>query len=62
MKDLAGSEHSQTETAGKLSNGLSADWCSSESRFVESGGTHYLWIQCQDNGFQVLKFTNGRIH
>jgi hypothetical protein len=58
MKDLAGSEHSQTESGAKLSNGLSADWCASQSRFYESGGTHYLWIQCQDNGFQVLKFTN----
>jgi hypothetical protein len=59
IKELAGSEHAQTETGAKLANdGLSADWCSSQSRFYETGGTHYLWIQCQDNGFQVLRFTN----
>lgn len=59
MKELAGSEHAQTETAAKLTkNGLSADWCSSQSRFYEANGQHYLWITCQDNGFQVLKFTN----
>jgi hypothetical protein len=59
IKDLAGSEHAQTETRSNLTkNGLSADWCSSQSRFYTSGRTHYLWIQCQDNGFQILKFAN----
>jgi hypothetical protein len=36
-----------------------ADWASSNSRFIKVKGVHYLWITSQDNGFQVLKFTNG---
>ena len=35
-----------------------ADWASSNSRFVKIKGVNYLWITSQDNGFQVLKFTN----
>jgi hypothetical protein len=35
---------------------LTADWCSSPPRFV---GTDQLWVTCNDNGFLVLKFTNG---
>jgi hypothetical protein len=34
------------------------DWSSSNSRFIKIKGVHYLWITSQDNGFQVLKFTN----
>ncbi len=34
---------------------LYADWCSSPPRFVGD----QLWVTCQDNGFMVLKFTNG---
>lgn len=48
---LPGSEHS---------GNLTTDWCSSQIRFVDApDGNHYLWAQCQDNGFMVLKFTNG---
>ncbi len=35
---------------------LSADWCSSPPRFV---APDQLWVTCQDNGFMVLRFTNG---
>lgn len=34
---------------------LTADWCSSPPRFVNN----QLWVTCNDNGFMVLKFTNG---
>lgn len=34
---------------------LTADWCSSPPRFVG----RQLWVTCQDNGFMVLRFTNG---
>jgi hypothetical protein len=34
---------------------LSADWCSSPPRFVRNE----LWTACTDNGFMVLRFTNG---
>lgn len=34
---------------------LYADWCSSPPRFVGD----QLWVTCQDNGFMVLKFSNG---
>lgn len=34
---------------------LSADWCSSPPRFVGE----QLWVTCQDNGFMVLRFSNG---
>lgn len=41
---------------GQLSDAnLSADWCSSPPRFVGD----QLWVTCQDNGFMVLRFTNG---
>lgn len=38
------------------------DWSSSNSRFVKIKGVNYLWITSQDNGFQVLKFTNHLKH
>jgi len=39
---------------------MTADWCSSQIRFfTATDGSHELWAQCQDNGFMVLKFTNG---
>jgi len=38
-----------------VSNNLSADWCGSPPRFVGD----QLWVTCQDNGFMVLRFTNG---
>ncbi|AXQ30413.1 hypothetical protein D0B54_17790 [Solimonas sp. K1W22B-7] len=34
---------------------LSTDWCTSPPRFVGD----QLWVACQDNGFLVLRFTNG---
>lgn len=50
---LRGSEHASI-------SGIDADWCSSRSRFFNApDGNSYLWAQCQDNGFMVLKFTNG---
>jgi hypothetical protein len=53
---LPGSQHDSfylTHTGGVLD----ADWCSSQSRFVPDRGE--LWVTCQDNGFMILKFTNG---
>lgn len=35
---------------------LTADWCTSPPQFR---GTSELWVTCQDNGFMVLRFTNG---
>lgn len=34
---------------------LTADWCSSAPQFVNG----QLWATCNDNGFMVLRFTNG---
>lgn len=34
---------------------LTADWCSTAPRFVNG----QLWAVCNDNGFMVLRFTNG---
>jgi hypothetical protein len=34
-----------------------ADWASSNTRFVNVRGEEQLWITSQDNGFQVLRFT-----
>ena len=36
-----------------------ADWSSANSRFVWHGNELHLWMTSQDNGFQVLRFTNG---
>ena len=36
-----------------------ADWASANSRFVWHGDELHLWMTSQDNGFQVLRFTNG---
>jgi len=36
-----------------------ADWSSANSRFVWHGSELHLWTTSQDNGFQVLRFTNG---
>lgn len=46
---------SGTATTVSSNPDLSADWCTSPPRFVGS----QLWVTCQDNGFMVLKFTNG---
>jgi len=54
---LTGSEHASGLGTGST---LSADWCSSPPRFVEQpNGEQQLWATCQDNGFMVLKFSNG---
>jgi hypothetical protein len=72
--ELLGSDHSYAPAFGTISgtriadpatlqtpqqNGkfadLTADWCSSPPRFVNN----QLWVTCNDNGFMVLKFTNG---
>jgi len=50
---LTGSEHANGLGIG---SNLSADWCSSPPRFV---GSEQLWATCQDNGFMVLRFSNG---
>jgi hypothetical protein len=36
-----------------------ADWNSANSRFIWHGNDLQLWTTSQDNGFQVLQFTNG---
>jgi hypothetical protein len=37
-----------------------ADWCSAQVRFHRTAdGGGQLWTTCQDNGFLILKFTNG---
>ncbi len=41
---------------GQLSDAnLATDWCTSPPRFVGD----QIWVACQDNGFMVLRFTNG---
>lgn len=61
--ELTGSEHASlvgTVTNGGQPTNLTADWCSSPPRFVDQpDGERQLWATCQDNGFMVLKFTNG---
>jgi MYXO-CTERM domain-containing protein len=36
-----------------------ADWASANSRFVWHGSELHIWFTSQDNGFQVVRFTNG---
>ncbi len=48
--ELPGSEHAGDPTADRRT-----DFCTSPPRFVRAE----LWVTCQDNGFQVLRFTNG---
>lgn len=35
------------------------DWASSHIRFRRAGGELQLWFTSQDNGFQIVRFTNG---
>ncbi|HVT34163.1 MAG TPA: hypothetical protein VHE37_01160 [Nevskiaceae bacterium] len=57
---LTGSEHANGLLQVYAPANLTADWCSSPPRFVEQAdGERQLWVTCQDNGFMVLKFTNG---
>jgi len=44
---------------GRLTFDHTADWTSANSRFVWHGNELHLWMTSQDNGFQVLRFTNG---
>jgi hypothetical protein len=46
-------------TGGVLAFDHTADWSSAYSRFVWHGNELHLWTTSQDNGFQVLRFTNG---
>ena len=36
-----------------------ADWSSANSRFIWHGDELQIWFTSQDNGFQVVRFTNG---
>jgi hypothetical protein len=36
-----------------------ADWSSANSRFIWHGDELHIWFTSQDNGFQVVRFTNG---
>jgi hypothetical protein len=36
-----------------------ADWASANSRFIWHGNELHIWFTSQDNGFQVVRFTNG---
>ena len=57
---LPGSEHAGALTNTAQPPNLTTDWCTSQIRFYTAAdGSHELWAQCQDNGFMVLKFTNG---
>ncbi|HZR11311.1 MAG TPA: hypothetical protein VFA79_22180 [Myxococcales bacterium] len=46
-------------TGGQNTYDHTADWSSANSRFVWHGNELHLWMTSQDNGFQVLRFTNG---
>jgi hypothetical protein len=45
----------ETQASNAKLADLTADWCSSPPQFVNN----QLWVTCNDNGFMVLKFTNG---
>ncbi|SDC12856.1 LVIVD repeat-containing protein [Sphingomonas sp. YR710] len=54
---LQGSEHANgVFGSSEYTAKLTAEWCTSPPRFV---GSDQLWATCQDNGVQVLRFTNG---
>jgi hypothetical protein len=55
QEQLPGSDHDNF--FGATSGAMTADWCSSPVRFDKERGE--LWTTCQDNGFLILKFTNG---
>jgi len=54
---LKGSEHAHGLLSTAGAPDMTTDWCSAQVRFVRERGE--LWTTCQDNGFMVLKFTNG---
>jgi hypothetical protein len=53
--------HKGSHAGFREPQGPTADWASSWSRFYhrESDDTWELWIQTQQNGAQILRFTNG---
>lgn len=53
---LIGASDYAINLATRSTADLTADWCSSPPRFV---APDQLWVTCQDNGFMVLRFTNG---
>lgn len=53
---LVGASNYAINLATRSTADLSADWCSSPPRFV---APDQLWVSCQDNGFMVLRFSNG---
>jgi hypothetical protein len=56
---LPGSEHAGGLSTAQPPN-LTTDWCASQVRFVRTAdGGGQLWGACQDNGFMILRFTNG---
>lgn len=44
---------------GGSHNDHTADWATAFSRFVWHNNELHIWFTSQDNGFQVVKFTNG---
>lgn len=57
---LKGSEHAHGLLSTASPPDMTTDWCSAQVRFRRaSDGSGELWTTCQDNGFMVLKFTNG---
>ncbi|HUS25001.1 MAG TPA: hypothetical protein VM369_08630, partial [Candidatus Binatia bacterium] len=63
LDQLVGSEHAHglvSTTGGAAPPNLTTDWCSSQIRVIRTpDGGGQLWGTCQDNGFMVLRFTNG---
>ncbi len=62
--ELSSSEHANGTAARSngdgpagVENNLTADWCTAQVRLIPERGE--LWTTCQDNGFMVLRFTNG---
>ena len=44
---------------GGSHNDHTADWASANSRFIWQNGKLNIWFTSQDNGFQVVRLTNG---
>jgi hypothetical protein len=55
QQQLPGSHHDSF--SGATGGVINTDWCSAQVRFDKARGE--LWTTCQDNGFMILKFTNG---
>ena len=50
---IPGSNH-----AIRTTDKRTADWASSNIRWLRRGNDTYLWFTSQDNGFQIVRFTN----